>query len=62
MPFKSAVVVTSSKKLKKSHCATAVGITVYIAIQMFLPFSHNFTPVNTACYPVNFRFFYDTYH
>jgi len=48
VPFKTTVTKKSSQNVKKSHFATTVGIIVYIAIQIFLPFSHNFTPVNTA--------------
>jgi len=46
VPLKSNVGEKTSKIARTSHCATTVGITVYIAIQIFLPFSHNFTPVN----------------
>lgn len=45
-PTKSKVGKKSSIDEKRSHSATTtIGIIFYVAIQLFLPFSHNFTPV-----------------
>jgi len=44
-PTNSKVAKKSSIDEKRSHSATTIGIVFYVAIQLFLPFSHNFTPV-----------------
>ena len=46
-PAKRNVAKRISKDAKKSQNATVIWIVVYIAIQAFLPMSHEFTPVST---------------